>query len=630
MEALVDFHFIRPYWLLLIIPGLLFSGFLLRHHQQGNNWKKVIDKKLLSALLITKKEKKQQWPIIILGIAWCAAAISLAGPAWDKLPAPIHKPQNALVIVLDLSPSMLAEDTTPSRLVRAKHKLLDILKERKEGTTALIIYSGNAHTITPLTDDTATIASIVPTLSPYIMPSQGSNIEEAIELSIQLLNDAGHNQGKILLMTDGISENAASNVEDLINSTNFDLSILGIGTQEGAPIPDHQGQFIKGPSGNIIIAKLDSSILRNLTKNTGGLYSDIQLTETDTNFLIGSSLLETQTEQLEREFDTWHDRGYWLVLLLLPIVAFSFRKGWLLSLSFLLLLPLPETSYAFGWKDLWQSPDQQGMQLYEQSPKEAANTFESLDWQAAARYKAEDYINAANSFAGVNTDSGHYNRGNALAKAGQLQSAIKAYESAIKINPNHEDAQFNKALVEKLLEQQENQQDQQSQDSSDQQQNQQQNQEQQQKEQSQDQNQNSEQEERQNSQDKSEDPSQQEKEEQQKENNQSQDSSDQQEEQKQQTQENDKKNGEKNTEQKKQQSQPEASDEQNNEQPTPSELSEQEELSNEQQQALEEWLRRVPDDPAGLLRNKLEYQYRLRQEQLKRGLISPSEKEQRW
>ena len=150
--------------------------------------------------------------------------------------------------------------------------------------------------------------------------------------------------------------------------------------------------------------------------------------------------------------DTWADQGYWLLLPLLLLAACAGRRGWLFCLP--LLLALPQPSYAFDFEDLWLRPDQQGLHLLKQKrPAEAAKHFEDPQWQGVALYEAGDYSGAAQRFAEGNDAHAHYNRGNALARSGELEAALDAYEQALERQPDLRPALTNKALVENLLKQ---------------------------------------------------------------------------------------------------------------------------------------------------------------------------------
>src|SRR5690606_11113883 len=131
----------------------------------------------------------KSWPLYGLLGLWAVAITALAGPVWQKIPQPVERNTDALVICWDLSPSMLAEDVKPSRLVRSRLKLIDLLKTRRDGQVALIAYSGEAYTVTPLTDDRQTLINLLPALSPTTLPTVGSNPEMALNMAVQLLKD---------------------------------------------------------------------------------------------------------------------------------------------------------------------------------------------------------------------------------------------------------------------------------------------------------------------------------------------------------------------------------------------------------------------------------------------------------
>jgi Ca-activated chloride channel family protein len=572
-SLLDNFHFLRPLWLLALLPALIFVIALWRVNTVVTAWDKAIDKSLLPFLLDRSKNAAQRTPLLLLLAAWCLSIVAMAGPVWDQLPQPVQKREDALVIVMDLSLSMFAPDHSPSRLDLAKRKLRDILALREEGQTALVVYAGDAHTVTPLTDDVVTIAALVPSLSPNIMPLFGSSPVPAIDMAIGLLDDVEATRGRILLMTDGINGFSEEQIlADRIQDTDYELLIMGIGTEEGAPIQTSDGSFLTDASGNVVIPTLNRNVLQSLANRTGGLYHDIQLADSDLAYLLsGFDLLDDEDlTEVEEEFDVWYEAGPWLLLLVVPLVAMTFRRGWLFGLALIttsgVMMPVQQAE-AQVWRNLWLTPDQQAAEAFaEEDHALAATLFESSEWSGAANYRAENYEAAVAAFSANNTPDGHYNRGNALALAGNFAEAIAAYDTAINLDPAHEDAIHNKEIVEQLLEQQESESGEQQEGESEENQS------------------------EQNSQNESE----------QEENSEQQDQQSQEGNQDQQEQE---------------QQQNEAPEEQegsesNSEQNTPSESTNEE---FEEQQSLEQWLRRIEDDPGELLRRKFRYQYRQRQ-----------------
>ena len=297
-----DFHFLRPLWLLAIVPSLVFFVAMWRINTVVTAWDKAIDKSLLPYLLDRSKNAAQRTPLLLLCTAWLLSVIALAGPVWEQLPQPVQKREDALVIVMDLSLSMFAPDHNPSRLDLAKRKLRDILTLREEGQTALVVYAGDAHAVTPLTDDVVTIDALVPSLSPNIMPLFGSNPMAAIDMAIQLLEDVEVTRGKILLMTDGISGfDQELLITEQIQDTAYELLIMGIGTEEGAPIRTSDGSFLTDENGAMVIPTLNKNVLQSLANRTGGRYHDIQLADSDLAYLLTQNDFLDDTELTEVE-----------------------------------------------------------------------------------------------------------------------------------------------------------------------------------------------------------------------------------------------------------------------------------------------------------------------------------------
>lgn len=452
------FHFLRPEWLWGFLPLVGLLVFLTKRRATAQLWESVCDAHLLPHVLVGTSGAKSNSPIILLGLAWCLALCALAGPVWSQLPQPVFRAESALVMVLDVSRSMDAQDVAPSRLTRAKHKILDILQARQEGQTALVIFAGESFVVSPLTDDARTMKTLVQTLETNLMPVQGSRPDLALQRGNELLEQAGISGGDLLLITDGDAEPTTLATMKQIAGKGRSISILGVGTKDGAPIPE-QGGFVKDQTGAIVVPKLDAGSLQTAAQAAGGRYATVSLDDQDLDVLLPSvetSTISTTNSVNQRTTDIWREEGPWLVAVLLAVVLPAFRRGWVGVVLAVLLLP--QVSQAFSWENVWERPDQQAVEALEQNdPKKAATLFEETDWKGIAHYRAGDYEQAEQVFSGLDSPEGHYNRGNALAKLGKFPEALASYQSALTQQPDHEDAQHNLDLLKKMLEDQQSQ-----------------------------------------------------------------------------------------------------------------------------------------------------------------------------
>ena len=448
-------HWFRPEWL-LILPLL---GWLLwqRWHREkrAGRWQKILPPAFHRVLLSGGSGRSSKLPWIALGLGWLLALLALLGPSWQRVEQSSQKPEDPLVVMLELTPEMLATDSSPNRLEQARRKIYDLLQNRSDAQTAVIVYAGSAHTLVPLSDDMATSRNLLEALKPSIMPQPGHRADLAIGKALELLDQSALGQGRLLLITSSLSELERNGIRQALSGHAPQLLILGIGSREGAPVVDENGQFLQDDQGAILLPRLDSPSLRAFALDIGGRYRQARL---DDNDLRGLGLLDgprnLRNDGQTLQLDTWADQGYWLLLPLLLLVACAGRRGWLFCLPLLFMLQ-PQPAQAMSFTDLWLRPDQQGLRLLQQNkPLLAVEHFTDPLWQGVALYRAGDYAGAARRFAEVNSASAHYNRGNALAMNGELEAAIDAWEQALELQPELEAAAQNKALVEQLLEQQ--------------------------------------------------------------------------------------------------------------------------------------------------------------------------------
>ena len=457
-----EFHLLRPLWLLLLPAGAWLIWQLMRGRADSGGWRSIVAPGLRPHVLAEPEVMRDSRRALIAALAaWTVAVVALAGPTWERLPVPAFRSDEALVVALDLSRSMNAGDVEPSRLERAKLKLLDLLERRAAGQTALVVFSAHAFTVTPLTTDTRTISSLVASVDTDIMPTQGGSIAAGLERAAALLEQTGLSQGDVLLITDSeVSAADFERAEDLA-SDGFRISVLAVGTEQGAPIPRPEGGFVTDGNGQVVVPQVDAAGLQRLATAGGGRFAALSSNDRDLDTLFPSPAalpldaalagsVEDGGEQYEA--DVWLDRGAVLAVVLLPLLALCFRRGWLTVWLLVLLAPLPR-AHAFEWQDLWQRPDQRGLRALEaEQADRAAELFESPEWRGTAQYRAGQFEASAASLAAVDSALSNYNRGNALAKAGQIPAAIAAYDRALELDPGHEDARYNRDLLQQYLE----------------------------------------------------------------------------------------------------------------------------------------------------------------------------------
>jgi len=563
-----QFHFLRPDWFWALVPLGVLIGALLWRMRQGDGWRAVCDAHLLRHLLVGRAERRRALPLILLGLAWLVAVLALAGPTWSQQPQPVFRTTEARIIVMDLSRSMDAGDVNPSRLQRARFKVADILERSGEGHTGLIAFAGDAFIVSPLTEDANTVAALLPALTTHVMPVQGSRLDRGITKAVKLLVQAGFSTGNILVIADGGADDQARKAAAQAADQGYRVSVMSIGTPEGAPVPLPDGDFLKDSHGNIVIPRVERGALKAVAASGQGRYTPMTPDARDLDYLLATEtadLFDMDATAVHETSDAWAEQGPWLVLLLLPLVALTFRRGWVFSLMFL-ALGLSPRAHAVSWDDLWLRSDQQAAKaLTEDRVEDAARVARDPAWRGSAQYRAEAFEEAAADFSALESADGHYNRGNAMAHLGNLEGAIAAYDEALKRDPEHEDATFNKELLEQLKQQQEQQQQGQEGESQEGEQ-----------QDGQDQTTEGEQQQHQGEQGES--------------------------------------SGEESEQDQEQEG--EFTDAEPQYQDAPPEFSEFEEneLTPEERQAMEQWLRAIPDDPGGLLRRKFlrEYQRRAR------------------
>jgi Ca-activated chloride channel family protein len=451
-----DFHFLRPLWLLGLPLGPLLAWSLWRRLQVGVQWREVCDPHLLPHLLVAPAAARRKWPYWIVTAATMLTLLALAGPAWERLEQPVYRTLNARAVVLDLSRSMDAADYLPSRLTRARFKVVDILRRSRDRPVGLAVFAADGFIITPLTEDANTIISLLPAVDTDIMPAQGSRADLGLKAAARMLERGGARRGEVILITDGVKGQGAESEAAKLRAAGFRVSVLAAGTPEGAPIPVQSGGFFKELGGGIVVAMTDYDALRAIARAGGGRFATLGNDDSDIDYLLSDTValpLNLDMQAVERTSEIWRDRGPWLLLLVLPLAALAFRRGWL-ALIPLTVFVMPAPVRAVTWDDLWARSEQQAARALQRGdPASAAGVARDPLWKGGALYRNGQYEEAADAFAHSDETTAHYNRGNALARAGLLREALSAYDAALGAQPQHADALHNRALVARLMEQ---------------------------------------------------------------------------------------------------------------------------------------------------------------------------------
>lgn len=407
--------FLRP-WILLLLLVPLFLFWRRRRQQNGGAWRTVCDPHLLPYLIIRFKNKEWHVYAGLMAFLWCFAVFCAAGPAFERKPMETGITRKGIAVVVDMSPAM-----TPEKLFQARLKLYDLLQTQSDADLALVLTDAKAYTALPMTSDKKIFENILPSLTERVMPVRGENPAAGIERAATLLRQAGFKQGRILLLTGGLSE--PEKLMTAVQSSAYPVSILGIGAQtDPRPVQLPSGQFWEKTPGTPVLAGLNARLL-----SQGALFETASLDEEDLKRLLADVRLEKQ-EGTTAPLILHQDIGVFGLLLLLPLTALLFRRGILFMLLFGLMLPMG--AEAGPWRRTEQA-------MYDRHQT------------AVAAYRKGDYENAADLFARTEGTEALYNLGNALAFQGKIEKAIQTYEAVLKQNPQHEDAAFNLDYLKK-------------------------------------------------------------------------------------------------------------------------------------------------------------------------------------
>jgi len=308
MTAFFDnFHLLRPYWLLALIPvGIIWLA-MRRNENPARQFRKFIAPHLLEHLLhIPSEGRLFLRPAQVLLVLWLLLIAALAGPSWQVQPSPFAEEKAGLMILIKLSPSMKTEDLQPSRLARTRHKMHDLFALRSDGPTGLIAYSGSAHLVMPLTPDTRIIEQMADALEPELMPAEGDALGEALSLAADQF-ERRKTAGSILVITDSIDPGQDQILSAYRKASGLPVQILAaVGSRE------------------LVV----SNGIEAGAKALGAQVHEMTVDDRDVRRIAQGAESNVSQAAADMEQMQWKDSGYLLVPLIFLGTLLWARRGW--------------------------------------------------------------------------------------------------------------------------------------------------------------------------------------------------------------------------------------------------------------------------------------------------------------
>ena len=382
-----DFHFLRPALLWLFIPAFAALALGLIGLHEEVKWKNVLAPHLRPYIIKKGSEKLKKNMQLALLIFLSIAILGLSGPTWKTIELPGKTLETPVIVLLELSESMMSTDLQPSRLERAKFKISDLLDANPRARFALIGFSGTAHTVVPLSSDYKIIRSHLEAMSPQIMPFPGANLEAALQLA-DTLTRVSTAPGTVILFADDFDEESFDLLQNYSLQGDKKIEIFPMNTA------------------------LDPALRSKLNSVNGITVHQLTLDKSDVESLAATIAenLEFQEEEEQKE-DDWLDRGLWLAIPFGFLILFSFRRGGLIF-SLLIMATLYSCDGNSTFKDLWFTKDFQAQKAFNNGDfEQAAGLFTDPLRKGISFYKAGNYKEAIQYFSQDTTAMGAYNLG---------------------------------------------------------------------------------------------------------------------------------------------------------------------------------------------------------------------------
>ncbi|WP_339487543.1 VWA domain-containing protein [Pseudomonas sp. EL_65y_Pfl2_R95] len=458
------FHFLRPLWLLLLLPGIALPIIWARRNDISRQLQGAIAPHLLQHLVIKPQDNQRLRPVHLFAALLILGAMAAAGPTWQQDRPDFLDDRAPLILAVDLSPSMDADDVPPTRLSAVRHKLHDLIEQRAGARTALIAYAGSAHLVLPATDDPALLDSFLQALSTGLIEKNGHDVLGVIDQAKRLL-EAEKSPGTLVLITDGADPGLNAQIDEHLKGVDLQVLVLAVGSKTTGVVRNAQGQPQVDASGRPVVAKFDSKALEDLADAANAPLGSLTLNDDDLDWIELHAQRHFQAVSDDGKEIHWKDAGYWLCWPLLMIALFCVRRGWrvhwLASLLLAVGLGLPAPPAQAGvLADAFFTPDQQGRWAFEhqQYPKAAAH-FNDPYWKGVAAYNAADFDAALINLASLDSAQAFFYMGNSYVRLSRFPEAINAYQQALKKQPVFAEATSNLALAQALQKDYESQQE---------------------------------------------------------------------------------------------------------------------------------------------------------------------------
>jgi len=323
MEAL---HFLRPLWL-LAIPAIAVAWWLVRRRQAGEpELGDFLAAHLREALTMNRDAGSGFRAVDGVALGMLALAVAAAGPSWSKQVSPWFEETAPLVVAMEVSDSMRSNDLLPTRLDRARFKVLDLVNARTGARTALIAYAGSAHIVSPPSTDADVIKLFLESLDPMVMPMPGSSAAAVLPVARELLGDDTA-IGTLLFVNDGFE---SADVDALAEFAQLPdtpaMAALVVGTDEGgvALMPD--GSPVLAETGGPLDTSIDIGVL-NRAAGSGGV-SVVRAETGDGDIRRLMRTTESNLRQADDPNADWKDEAWWFLWPAAGLSLLWFRRGW--------------------------------------------------------------------------------------------------------------------------------------------------------------------------------------------------------------------------------------------------------------------------------------------------------------